>query len=119
MTDAELEVLAVAQSGERAHLLWVAACRRYRLIGEFAEEVVRERFLTVADTVTHDDFDAFLRAKAIWHEEIARLKDSTTRKLRANVFATTPVDGPLAVASCCPAPPLLNPSGGSGARTSH
>lgn len=86
MTDDELEVMAVASSGERAHFLWAAACRRYLLIGEFAEEVLRERFLTLAETVTHDDFDAFLLAKAIWHDEIAELKESTTRKLRANVF---------------------------------
>lgn len=86
LTDDELEVMAVASSGERAHLLWAAACRRYTLIGEFAEEVLRERFLTLAETVTHDDFDAFLLTKAIWHEEIADLKESTTQKLRANVF---------------------------------
>lgn len=86
MTDDELEVMAVASSSERAQLLWAAACRRYLLIGEFAEEVLRERFLTLAETVTHDDFDAFLLAKSIWHDEIADLKESTTRKLRANVF---------------------------------
>jgi hypothetical protein len=86
MSDDELEVMAIASSGERAHLLWAAACRRYRLIGEFAEEVLRERFLTLAEIVTQDDFDAFLFGKAIWHGEIAELKESTTRKLRANVF---------------------------------
>lgn len=86
MSDEELELMAIASASERAHLLWAAACRRYLLIGEFAEEVLRERFLTLAETVTHDDFDAFLLAKAIWHEEIAGLTASTTRKLRANVF---------------------------------
>ena len=67
MTDDELEVMAVASSGERAHFLWAAACRRYLLIGEFAEEVLRERFLTLAEKVTHEDFDAFLSSRAIWH----------------------------------------------------
>lgn len=86
MTNEELEFTSSASSGERVHMLWAAACRRYLLIGEFAEEVLRERFLTLAETVTHDDFDAFLLAKAIWHDEIAELKESTTRKLRGNVF---------------------------------
>ena len=85
LTDDELELLAVATSSERAHLLWVAACRRYDLIGEFAEEVLRERFL-LTPTLGHDDFDSFLRGKALWHNEIAGLKDSTLRKLRANLF---------------------------------
>jgi len=86
LTEEELDLLAEATLDERAHLMWAAACRRYLLIGEFAEEVLRERFLTLSETVTHDDFDAFLLAKAIWHDEIAELKESTTRKLRANVF---------------------------------
>jgi hypothetical protein len=86
LTDPELEILATGTSTEANHLMWAAACRRYSLIGEFAEEVVRERFLTLAETVTHDDFDAFLVRRAIWHNEIAELKGSTTRKLRTNVF---------------------------------
>lgn len=86
MTDPELELLEEATRSERAHLLWAAACRRYDLIGEFAEEVLRERFLTLAETLTHDDFDAFLLAKAMWHDEIDQLKDTTRIKLRANVF---------------------------------
>lgn len=67
-------------------MLWAAACRRYTLIGEFAEEVLRERFLLLSETLTYDDFDAFLLTKAIWHEEIVQLTASTTRKLRSNVF---------------------------------
>ena len=71
---------------ERGHLMWAAACRRYDLIGEFAEEVLRERFLLLTPTLDHDDFDSFIRSKALWHEELADLKDSTLRKLRSNVF---------------------------------
>src|SRR5690349_5906722 len=40
LTEAEVELLLDATGAERAQLLWTAACRRYRLIGEFAEEVV-------------------------------------------------------------------------------
>jgi hypothetical protein len=66
--------------------MWVAACRRYSLLGEFAEEVLRERFLLLAPTLDHSDFDSFVRTKAMWHEELAELKESTYRKLRSNVF---------------------------------
>ncbi len=86
LTDGEIEVLAEAAASERAHLMWAAACRRYALIGEFAEEVVRERFLVLASTVDHDDFNSFVRTKALWHEELSEIKDSTLRKLRSNVF---------------------------------
>ena len=32
------------------------------------------------------EFDSFVRAKGLWHEELAALKDSTLQKLRSNVF---------------------------------
>lgn len=86
LADDEIDLLVDATSVERGHLMWVAACRRYSLLGEFAEEVLRERFLVLAPTLDHSDFDSFLRMKAIWHEELAELKESTYRKLRANVF---------------------------------
>ena len=66
--------------------MWAAACRRYELIGEFAEEVLRERFLLLAPTLGYEEFDGFVRAKALWHEELATLKESTLQKLRSNVF---------------------------------
>ncbi len=86
LTDAEIELLIDSTTSERGHLLWAAACRRYDLIGEFAEEVLRERYLILAPTLGHDDFDRFVRGKALWHEEVADLKDSTLRKLRSTVF---------------------------------
>ncbi|MCP2285145.1 putative inner membrane protein (DUF1819) [Promicromonospora umidemergens] len=86
LVDGEVELLADATASERAHLMWVAACRRYQFIGEFAEEVVRERFLLLASTLGYEEFDSFVRTKALWHEELAAIKDSTLLKLRSNVF---------------------------------
>jgi hypothetical protein len=86
LTDNEVDLLIEATASERAHLMWAAACRRYDLIGEFAEEVLRERFLLLASTLKYQDFDGFIRSKALWHEELAEIKDSTLQKLRSNVF---------------------------------
>lgn len=86
LTDEELGLLSDASSTERGHLLWAAACRRYDFIREFAEEVVRERFLLLTPTLTHDEFDAFVRGKALWHPELEDLKESTRKKLRATMF---------------------------------
>ena len=86
LTDPELELLREASPSERGHLMWVAACRRYALIGNFAEEVVRERFLLLTPSLGYDDFDSFVRGKSLWHPELAEVKDSTLRKLRSTVF---------------------------------
>jgi hypothetical protein len=86
LDDDEVELLVEATAFERAHLMWVAACRRYELIGEFAEEILRERFLLLASTLEYQDFDSFVRSKALWHEELAEIKQSTLQRLRSNVF---------------------------------
>ena len=86
LTEDEIDLLVDASSVERGQLMWAAACRRYSLLGEFAEEVLREWFLRLAPTLDHSHFDSFVRTKAMWHEELAEIKESTYRKLRSNVF---------------------------------
>lgn len=86
LADDEVDLLVEATVSERASLMWAAACRRYEFIGEFAEEVVRERFLLLTQTLEYQDFDSFVRAKALWHEELAAITDSTLQRLRRNVF---------------------------------
>ena len=86
LTDAELQIIADGTSTERGHLMWAAACRRYDLISEFAEEVLRERFLTLAGKVTYEEFDSFYRSKAIWHDELDAITDTSYRKVRQVVF---------------------------------
>lgn len=98
LTDDEVALLTEVTASERSHLMWAAACRRYELIGDFAEDVLRERFLLLAPTLDHQDFDSFVRSKALWHDELAEIKDSTLRKLRSNVFRMMKEAGLLSVA---------------------
>ena len=86
LSDREVELLPELTASERGHLMWAAACRRYDLIGEFAEEVLRERFLTLAGTVRHEDYDLFYRSKAMWHDELDAVSDATYKKLRQVLF---------------------------------
>ena len=86
LNDAELELVAEASLTERCHFMWAAACRRYELIGDFAEEVVRERFLLMTPTLSTEDFERFMTGKSLWHNELDELKPSTRAKLRQNIF---------------------------------
>lgn len=86
LTDRELELLTQASPTEQRHLMWAAACRRYDFIGDFAEEVLRERFLLMTPTLSVEDFDRFLTGKSLWHPELDELKPSTGQKLRATLF---------------------------------
>lgn len=86
LSDSELELLSDASPTEQRHLMWAAACRRYDFIGEFAEEVLRERFLLMSPRLSIDDFDRFLIGKSLWHPELDELKPSTSQKLRQTLF---------------------------------
>lgn len=86
LSDEELRILPDFTAAERSHVMWVAACRQSAFIGEFAEEVMRERFLMLAGTLDYEDFDSFVRQKALWHEELVELTPRTYGKLRQTVF---------------------------------
>ena len=86
LTDEEVALFVDSTAIERGHLMWAAACRVFDLIGEFAEEVLRERFLLMTPTITPDAFDSFVQSKALWHEELTALADSTRKRLRSNLF---------------------------------
>jgi hypothetical protein len=86
LSNDELLMLLEGDRPERTALLWLAACRAYRFIGEFAVEVLNERFLSLRLRVTYDDFDSFLAAKAEWPPKLASLSSSTRAKLRAVLF---------------------------------
>jgi len=82
----ELALLIEGDRSEQAALLWLAACRAYRFIGEFAVEVLSDRFLSLRTDLTYDDFDTFLSAKEEWSPKLAALSASTRAKLRAVLF---------------------------------
>ncbi|MVT66116.1 DUF1819 family protein [Bradyrhizobium pachyrhizi] len=86
LSDDELALLIDGERSEQAALLWLAACRAYRFISEFAVEVLNERFLSLRTDLTYDDFDIFMAAKEEWSPKLAGLSSSTKAKLRAVLF---------------------------------
>lgn len=82
----ELEELIDAPARDKGYILWVAACRRYRFVRDFAIEVLREHYLSHRHQLTTGDYESFYNSKALWHAEIDELADSTKKKLRQNLF---------------------------------
>lgn len=82
----ELRFLVETNRQNQAYLLWLAICRRYRFIGDFAVEVLRERFITLKTDLNNVDFDAFYNLKSEWHVELDKIQPSTREKLRQVVF---------------------------------
>lgn len=88
LTETEIHYLADddTPASDRQALMWVAMCRYYVLVGEFANEVLRERYLMGFSTLNKDDYDRFIQAKSMWHPELEELSALTAGKLRSNVF---------------------------------
>ncbi|MBN8486517.1 MAG: DUF1819 family protein [Burkholderiales bacterium] len=86
LSTAELEWLVEASRRDQAYLLWVAACRRYAFIRDFALEVLREQYLVLRRQLTFADYDSYYSGKALWHIELDEIAPSTQLKLRQNLF---------------------------------
>ncbi len=82
----ELSFLTEASTQEQLWMLWVAVCRHFPFIREFAVEGLRENYITLRYKADHKDFDAFFHQKAQVSDEVEALKESTRRKLRQNLF---------------------------------
>ena len=82
----ELTLLTESEYQDQAYMLWIAICRYYQFIADFATEVLRERFITFKPDLQHSDFDTFLNRRCDWHSELDSLSISTRKKLRQVLF---------------------------------
>lgn len=79
-------MLQEADRTDQLALLWLATCRTYRFVGELAVEVIRERYLSYQFDLPLEAFDILFDAKAEWDEGLAKLSNSTRKKLRQVLF---------------------------------
>lgn len=75
-----------ADRSDQLALLWLATCRAYHFVREFAIEVLRERYLSFQLDLPLDSFDILFETKAEWDEGLAKISASTRAKLRQVMF---------------------------------
>ena len=87
LSDAERQyLLAEADRAEQQVMMWLAVCRTYRFVREFAVEVINERYQSWRLDLGHEVFDRFLAEKAESDPGLAELSASTCAKLRQVLF---------------------------------
>ncbi|MEX2488614.1 MAG: DUF1819 family protein [Pseudomonadales bacterium] len=86
LDDTELAFFSDTNHQDQAHLLWIAVCRLYRLVADFAVEVLHEHFLAMKLDLSFEDYDAFYNRKSEWHDELDNASASTRDKLRQVLF---------------------------------
>lgn len=82
----ELEFLTASDRQDQGYTLWLAVCRHYSFIGDFAIEVLHERFISLKGDVQYEDYETFFNRKAQWHDELDVLSKLTQNKLRQVLF---------------------------------
>lgn len=87
LSDAERHyLLEEADRAEQQAIIWLAICRTYRFVHEFAVEVISERYQSWRLDLGHEVFDRFLAEKAETDPTLAKLSPSTCAKLRQVLF---------------------------------
>ena len=70
-----LDRLRICIPEERRMVAWIACCRHYSFVREFATEVVRERFLAGGGSVSKADYLSFFERKEAQHPELASVSE--------------------------------------------
>lgn len=86
LSDPEIIFLHEADYSEQRHILWLSICRRYAFIADFAVDVVNDNFISLKNSVSYEDYNAFFSRKSEWHNELDRIAGSTKIKLRQTLF---------------------------------
>lgn len=86
LNEQELTFLVHNPVQDQRYVLWIAVCRRYKLIYDFVLHVLQEQFLSAQKVVEPSDFDAFVHRLSEIHAELASITESTYKKLRAVLF---------------------------------
>ena len=76
-------MLEDADRTDQQALLWLAACRTYRFVGEFAVEVIRERYLSYQFDLPLEAFDILFDTKAEWDEGIGQAQQLDPKEVAA------------------------------------
>ena len=71
---------------DQSILIWIAICRTYKFIGDFASIIISEKFSSYQIELDYDDFNYFYEQQKVLYEELNSLKDSTRKKLRQVIF---------------------------------
>jgi hypothetical protein len=87
LSDDELQFLVEDKDRqEQGLLIWISVCRAYRLVREFALEVVQDRYLSFQLELPPESFDLLFEQKAEWDDALASTSAATRVRLRQVVF---------------------------------
>ncbi|MCX5822489.1 MAG: DUF1819 family protein [Deltaproteobacteria bacterium] len=82
LTKDQIVLLAGGTSEERAAMAWLAAIKYADLVREFAADVLRSKLADFDTVFRPSDYSNFIAARLASHPELAKLTESSSRKIR-------------------------------------
>ncbi len=82
LTDHQRAILLDGSHQEQGYVLWLAVCKRYAFIRDFAADIIHDQFLAHNLYLDPDAYDRFFQRKAEWHPEVERVSIETRKKQR-------------------------------------
>ena len=86
LTHQELDFFQTSDPYDQSILCWLACCRTYEFIGDFATQVLLENFASYKLDLDYAAFDFFCEEQAQFHHELEDVTESTRKKLRQILF---------------------------------
>lgn len=82
----EISLFVNATEPSQKQLVWLAICRRHKLIADFAVEVLSHNYSKSQYLLSKDDYDIFYHRKAEWHSNLDEASSATKSKARQVLF---------------------------------
>lgn len=86
LSNEEQEFFIISNYLDQSILIWIAICRTYKFIGDFATMIISEKFNSYQIELDYNDFNYFYEQQKVLYKELNSLKDSTRKKLRQVIF---------------------------------
>jgi len=86
LTASQLEILRDGTRQDQVQILWLAVCKQYDFVYEFATHVLHGKYLKLDFFLSYDDFDEFFNSLAEWNENLEKTTETTRKKLRQVLF---------------------------------
>ena len=86
LTADQMKLFLLGTRLDQRLLLWLACCLRYQLLADFAQEVLRAKFLTLDISIQSIDVENFFESKLLWHDELESLTPTTKNKLQTVIM---------------------------------
>lgn len=86
LTEKQHHILVNGTREEQQYVLWLAICKQYKFVFDFAVEILHEKYLRADTKLELEDFDRFFNVKADWHDELAKLNLDMQRSVRRTIM---------------------------------